>query len=583
MADQEKEKSPEELGEAVGRKIEALFGGFFGEEETQLLEVEESVKKDASTAEPETPRSKRPLHTDTIEISPPVPVEDSGPAVVAQDEPAKAPTPVPQPSHDHLQPFDDVAELIEALILNLEWEVTPEVITEVADRFKDMDVYFPGDTRARNVLSMNYRVLQRFKNPDGASHPSLVKMLQDSLTVLKLIHSSPGNRQSIDSLVTGITNMYKLISAATAPPVGPKAPQPVLKAVPPAPKPAQPAPTPVAAVPKPTPAAPPSKASSPKPVQPARKPAGPLGPPTKPPFKSVSPAGLAEKSAPRTATDQGKGAASSHRLLVEKVEATVNSLEEMGQRLSRIVGVLRQQGEGSGQELSTSTLELLLGPTSGHAGIALSEPSGERYKSLIKKEGSAIHSLEEISQRFSRILGVFRQGGDMSGEEIIRRLGTLEHLFSERLGHLASFHQQLSGIPVSSGETGDQPGKPRSSDGLLTLLWAGTTLAIPSSLVTALFPLSKAQAEQLKDKSSIVLGGHPVQRLPLKRPPNASKSSEPVPMWLVHVTVGQKEYFLLAERSLGYRRTPDNVDINRQARVKLGETSFAILNQSSFR
>jgi hypothetical protein len=100
--------------------------------------------------------------------------------------------------------------------------------------------------------------------------------------------------------------------------------------------------------------------------------------------------------------------------------------------------------------------------------------------------------------------------------------------------------------------------------------------------VTSVFPLSKTQAEQLKDKASIVLGGRSVQRLPLKKPPKAAQS-DTTPQWLVHVTVGKKDYFLMAERSLGYRKSPPSVDVSRQSRVQLGETSFAVLNKSSFR
>jgi hypothetical protein len=582
VADQKNEKSPEELGEAVGRKIEALFGGFFGDDETQLLADDATAKKDAPVAEAPAPAAKRPQHTDTIEIAPPVAMDEAETVVApAIPVPASAPERGAVPSPDQGQPFEDVAELIEALILNLEWEVTPEVITEVADRFKEMDVYFPGDTRARNVLSMNYRVLQRFNNPDGSSHPSLVKMLQDSLTVLKLIKSSPGNRQSIDSLITGINNMYKLISAATANVEAPSAPKPALKAVPSAPKTPPPAP---AAPPKPAPvpakpAAAPGKTTAPmpKPAAPAKKPAVPQ-PAGKTPPAAAAPA----KTAAKAPALKEKLSPDPHRILAERVEAAVTSLEEMGHRITRIVGVLRHHGESVGEEFSTGTMERLLGPTDEQIGFAFDTEGAELYQSLMKKSGSALQSLEEVSQRFSRILGVFRQGGDMSGEEIIRRLGTLEHLFSERLGQLSSFHRQLSGIPVSSSEGGDKSGPKTISDGLVTLIWAGTPLAIPSTLVTALFPISKAQADQLKDKTTIVLGGRSVQRLPLKRPPKAGQT-DTVPLWVVHVTVGQKDFFLLAERSLGYRRTPAGVDISRQSRVQLGETSFAVLNQSSFR
>ncbi|MBI5572343.1 MAG: hypothetical protein HY914_20535 [Desulfomonile tiedjei] len=578
MANEQKTKSPEELGEAVGKKIEALFQGtFLSEETTQELDVLATFREQSGTTHAGPAVAPQEARTsDTIEIPPPFQQKPGEPAPAAKPhavlsapaaKPAAAkPAPVPKPAlkpapvpvafsaAEDGQPFDDVAELIEALILNLEWEVTPEVIEEVADRFKELDSYFSKNEQARKILAMNYRVLQRFKRPPGgASHPSLVKMLQESLTVLKLMRKSPESKQTIDDLASSVNNLFKVISAdsETA-----------------APKPAE--------VPQ-QPAAPPP--APPRPPAPKLRPvpSAPTPPPI--PAKPVRPAAALQTQAPEAPPGRGRSAG-----LPSRVGSAVRSLEGLSQSLAKIVAELRQEGELAGEEVSTQVLEQVLTGAAAVSRAIGDQEAQERFATLIKKAEITIHSLEEVSQRFSRILGVFRQGGDMSGEEIIRRLGMLEQLFSERLGQLAFLHKELSAaaVPATSrgGEGGALDAKP-AGEGLLTMIWAGTPLAIPSSLVAALFPITKAQGEQFGDKNSIILGGQSVQRLPLRKPPASQQHGTPVPAWLLHLTVGGKEYFLLVDRSLGYRTAPEGVDLTRQTRVNFGATSFAILNSAS--
>ena len=47
----------------------------------------------------------------------------------------------------------------------------------------------------------------------------------------------------------------------------------------------------------------------------------------------------------------------------------------------------------------------------------------QNYATVVSGLGGTVHSLEELSQRLGRMLAVLRQGGEMSREEIARRLG----------------------------------------------------------------------------------------------------------------------------------------------------------------
>ena len=115
------------------------------------------------------------------------------------------------------------------------------------------------------------------------------------------------------------------------------------------------------------------------------------------------------------------------------------------------------------------------------------------------------------------------------------------------------------------------------------MMWGGAFLAIPSSVVAAFYPLTNAQAQQFQDKPSIAIGGHPVKRLPLKKPQGVQAAATALPAWLVHLSSDQKDFFLLADRLLGFRKTPKGVDIAGQTRIKIGPTGYTLINQTIFR
>jgi hypothetical protein len=203
---------------------------------------------------------------------------------------------------------------------------------------------------------------------------------------------------------------------------------------------------------------------------------------------------------------------------------------------------------------------------------------------LISHVGGAVESLEEVSQRLARIVTVLRRGREMSDEELTRRLGTVEGLLAERAGRLTALHRELSQISRPEA-VAKSPGPARPAgqipEGLLLVQWSGIPLAIPSSVISALYPLPTAQAEQYVGRDAVPLFGRTVQRYPMKAP-SKSVSTKP-PGWLIYLAAGTKEYFLLADRALGYRRLPEGLDLSRQNRIKIGETSYAILSLAAFR
>ncbi len=445
MADQNRHKTPEELGEAVGKKIEELFGGMFGDEEPQdagspsdapQVEVRGTAARQGPSGPVLQPGSP-------IERKEPAPPPRTSPMSPAKQRPLESPAP-PTARKRAGETFDDIVEQMEILILNLEWEVSPESVEGLIKKFKELEKCFPGAGQARTILAMNRRGLRRFTGHDAVPHPSLVKLVQVSLAALKQINSSRGKRPPSDALIAGLSASYREIMAATPMDDGSEAPKPA-------------------------------------------------------------------------------GADDDRRV----------------------------------------------------------------FTALMKNIGNAIHSLQEVSQRLARILGVLRQGGEMSSEEITRRLGTLEHLLSDRVGQLSSFHKELARVPVGvgngrNGDVGsDSPGT--SPDGLLILAWGGINLAVPSSSVAALYPISKAQAQQFQTKQSITIGSRSIPRLPLKKPRGAGDAGSPLPAWLVHLSHADKEFFLLVDRSMGFRVTPSGMDISRQTRIKIGTASFALLNLANFR
>jgi hypothetical protein len=331
-------------------------------------------------------------------------------------------------------------ERIEILILSLEWEVSPESVREISEKLGLLEPLLPSEGPARTIVAMNLRVLTRFNSPDAVPHRSLLKLLQDSVSALKLIHTSQGKQVPGQSLVSSITNSYKEIMASTVAAEG------VPSAVPSAPGQAQ------------------------------------------PPFAA-----------------------------------------------------------------------------------------------LVNNVGSAVHSLEEINQRLARILGVLRQGGNMSAEEMTRRLGTLEHLLSERVGQLSSYHKELTEVrpPAAEGlaEASPLAGEDR---GLLLMKWAGMHLALQFRLVCAIYRLSEEQAQGFVHAPAIRMGKSLILRLPLK---GASGAAAATPSeWLVHLSPGgQREYFILPDKLLGFRLAPKGVNVSTQPKIKIRSVSYTVLNQSVLR
>jgi hypothetical protein len=449
----EKYKTPEELGEAVGMKIEELFSTIVAdlppEEPKPQPPAQEQMK--SAPAAPATPVAPvappAPPRSAAIDQRPPVRQTPRQTKPPAKSQPGAA---AASPSVSNAQTkiadsCEDLLERIEILVLNLEWEVSPDSVREIFQRFTQLDRFFSSDQSARNILAMNRRVLPQFKGADAVPHRSLLRLLQSSVTALRSIYMSQGRKRPAEELMMAITKSYKEIMSSAPPP---------------------------AAVPVPA---------------------------------------------------------------------------------ARVV----------------------------------EQDSRQRYVSLVKNLGGAVHSIDEVNRRLGKILGVLRQGGGMSGEEISRRLGTLEHLIAERVEQLSSFHRELAhiGVPAdvpASLASASQGGK-GSPDGLFMLMWGGASLAVPSSVVAAFYPLTRAQAQQFQEKPSIAIGGRSVQRLPLKKPQGVRVEAAQLPAWLLHLSANQKDFFLLVDRLLGYRKTPSGVDIAGQTRIKIGPTGYTLINQTIFR
>ncbi|MBI5251954.1 MAG: hypothetical protein HY912_20875 [Desulfomonile tiedjei] len=449
MAEQ-KYKSPEELGEAVGRKIEELFGGLFADESPQEdkppepakpepiipsvtpVSVPKSVPTPISAAAPAP--AQRPVRATAPAPSVPRPAPLKPQPARPLPKPAESAPPVAAAQHKGPSPFEEAIEQIEVIVLNLEWEVSPESIRELFQKLKELERVFTSEGPARNILAMNMRILPRFDRPDSVPHPALLKLLQDSVAALKSLHAAP-MRPPNQSLISSITNSYKQIMSA------------------------------VASVPEPA---------------------------------------------------------------AKKTDAPERTAPEFG--------------------------------------------------TVVNKVGGAVRSLEEVSQRLARILGVLRQGGDMSSEEITRRLGTLEHLLSERVGQLSSLQKELSHVPKPVA--GTEAGSASDQSAVMMFLWEGIPLAVPSSSLAGLYPLAKTQAAQFKDKQDITLGTLFLKRLPLKK---ATKTAGALPTWLVHLSRGEKHFFVLADRLIGYRRSPMTVDVENQARLKIGQSIYTIISKSMLR
>lgn len=448
MAEEPRHKTPTELGEAVGRKIEELFGDLLGE--NSIAEPDHIIEAPAPGATGNHALATKPsVPTGTPAAGTQSSVSGiAGPTrtVLKSSQNVNKPTSASAPGNPQggKVSFDTIVERIEVLILNVEWEVSPEASAELVERLRALGGYFPGDERARTILAMNNRVLRRFSGSEVTPHPLMVKLLEDSLAVLKSMRLTPEKNSHAEAAVPVLNDIYKKIMAAPSPDVS------------------------------------------------------------------------AVGGAP-----------------------------------------------GTGEKASIGESE-----------------------SILNRVSITIQSLEEVTRRLSRIGGALTQGAAISGPETARRLGTLEHLVSQQVGQLSLLHRELA----QAGPINGLQGKPTGSlgsvsppDGLLTVLWAGTPLAISSSIVAALYPLTRAQAEQFKDKRSITLGSRVLQKLPVKRPPENKQQAPVIPSWLVHLNWREKDHFLLVDRSLGFRRVPDGTNISAQTRIKFGPVSYSILSESTLR
>ncbi len=210
------------------------------------------------------------------------------------------------------------------------------------------------------------------------------------------------------------------------------------------------------------------------------------------------------------------------------------------------------------------------------------------FPQVAKNLSATVSSLEEVSQRLSRILAVLRQGSEMPGEEVNRRLGTLEGLLTERVSQLNAIQKNLSLIdPATIGGDSSgghaEPADAFSADGVFMISWYNVPVAIPSAILEAVYPLSSAQADQLAGKEVVTLGGRQLGHLPVNKPKGTEQRKPPKPTWLLHLAHGGKEYFLLADKTIGYRSAPKGLDMEKQTRMKLGNTAYMLINPSVFR
>ncbi len=445
MAEEPKHKTPTELGEAVGRKIEELFGDLLGENSVaEPIHVTETPARSAAGDHPLPTEPSVSTRMPTSGSQSSAPGKAAGPTrtVLKSSQNVNRPTGAAVPGYPQggKVSFDKIVERIEVLILNVEWEVSPEASSELVERLRALGNHFPENERARTILAMNNRVLRRFSGSDVTPHPLMVKLLEDSMAVLKSMYLSPGKSSQVETAMPVLNDTYKKIMAS---------PSPEVSAV----------------------------------------------------------------------------------------------------------------GGAPGTKEKASIVE---------------------FESILNRVSVTIQSLEEVTRRLSRIGGALTQGAAISGPETARRLGTLENLVSQQVGQLSSLHRELARVGPTNGRQGISTG-PGRPDGLLTVLWEGTPLAISSSIVAALYPLTRTQAEQFKDKQSINLGSRVLRKLPVRKPPENKQQPGMIPSWLVHLNWRQKDHFLLIDRSLGFRRVPDGTDISAQTRIKFGPVSYSILSESTLR
>jgi hypothetical protein len=211
-------------------------------------------------------------------------------------------------------------------------------------------------------------------------------------------------------------------------------------------------------------------------------------------------------------------------------------------------------------------------PTTSVTAVAGASSPQVNGSAVVGKVTASVKTIEEVSQRLSRILGFLRQGGAMSTEEITRRLGTLEQLLADRVVELGGLIKELGAVSEMPQSAAAEKTGP---DGLVLVSWNGAFLAIPTSAVIGVYQINKSQAEQFADKSAIVIAGKQLKRFPLKKPQGAAPI---VQTWLVHLKSRGNEYFLMSEKVTGFRKTPVGVDTRTQKQVKIGPNTYMIID-----
>lgn len=214
-------------------------------------------------------------------------------------------------------------------------------------------------------------------------------------------------------------------------------------------------------------------------------------------------------------------------------------------------------------------------------------PEIQDIGAVISHMSGAVNSLAEVGHRLARIRADVSQSGEISEEEMTGKLERLERLFADRIGQVSSLHRKLSRLaPLEiAGRSAPQKASDQGEsgpDGFLMIEWNGLPVVVPSSLVMALHPLTSSQARQLEGKKSVVLSKRSVPRAPLRLPKEEGQGEKSLPSWLIHFSMGEKEFFILADRALGYRRVPEGTDLSRQRRIKIGKTVYSILNRAAF-
>ncbi len=471
MADQ-KHKTPEELGEAVGKKIEELFGGFFGDDEPTSTAVVTEGRGGRFAAQAQA-TAPQPV------VSPPPPQPQPAARKLqpispqpALNTPPSATAPVAaSPAHD--ETFQDIVDRLEALYLSLEWEASPDAVNEMGDCFRALDPVLPAQGAARTIVNMNLRILPKFQHIDTSPATAWLKLLQDSLSALKHIHATHG-KQPPKALITAISANYKELIKPDAQ---------------------------VAAPPK-------QQASADK--------------------RAASPTPSPNKAGGTT---------------IMEALGSLSAPTQIRGLSTAITAVPKQTADSP-------------------------------FKSMVIGITSAARSIEEVSLRLTRILGVLRQGRSMSPDEVTRRLGTLEHLLNERVVELSKYSGQLA---ASDEPTQDPQTKTLVERGLSLFSWYGILVAVPTSTVLAVFPVAPDQAKKFDVAPAIVLGKQRVKRLALTKPPKAPAT---VPTMLLHFFCSNTHYFLLTDKMLGYRLAPKGVNIYKDGKIKIGPATYITLNGS---